>query len=281
VTLADLQRRFWQLVSAPETVGKALPAIAARDPATLPLCSWIRADSEEAAVLRLDVYANMYFFRLLAILRDDYPDLVKLLGDAHFHNLVTDYLAACPSQDPSIRHVGGRLADFLAGHDLGRRFAGAADLAHLEWERGLAFDSADAGELSAADLAAVPPERWGGLRFALSPSFRILELDTPAHTLWQALERGEALPALQPAATEILIWRRGFSVYHRPAEREEAALLRRVQAGAPFGAICEQMAASRGGDGDRAVRDAYALLSTWIEQGLLGGFASSRADSAS
>jgi hypothetical protein len=272
MTLAELQRRFWQLVSAPQRVGEALPAIAARDPAIAPLCSWIRTDSEEAAVQRLDVYANMYFFRLLGVLADDYPDLARLLGDAHFHNLVTDYLAACPSQDPSIRHVGARLADFLAGHDLGHRFPGAPDLARLEWERGLAFDAADAGELSAADLAAVPPERWGGLRLALSPSFRILELDTPAHTLWQALERGEEPPAMQPAASEILVWRRGFSVYHRPAEREEAALLRRIQAGARFGEICERLADSRG-DGDRAVRAAFALLSTWIEQGLLSGLA--------
>jgi len=270
--LAELQRRFWQLVSAPEAVDVALPAIAARDPAVAPLTSWIRATSEEVAVQRLDIYGSMYFFRLLGVLRDDYPDLAKLLGDAHFHNLATDYLAACPSQDPSIRHVGNRLADFLAGHDLGRRFPGAADLARLEWQRGLAFDAADAPELSAGDLAAIPPERWGGLRFTLSPSFRIAALDTPAHTLWQALERGEQPPDMQPLATEVLVWRRGFSVYHRPADREEAALLRRVQAGARFGEICERLAASRG-DGDPAVRAAFALLSTWIEQGMLGGIA--------
>ncbi len=268
--LAELQRRFWQLVSAPQTVGVALPAIAARDPEALPLCAWIRAGSEEAAIQRLDIYANMYFFRLLGVLRDDYPNLAKLLGDDHFHNLVTDYLAACPSDNPSIRHVGGRLADFLAGHDFGRRFPGAADLARLEWARGLAFDAADAGELAAGDLAAVPPERWGALRLALSPSFRIAALDTAAHALWQALERGEERPVMEPAATEVLVWRRGFSVYHRPAGREEAALLRRVQAGAPFGEICERLAASQG-DGEPAVRAAFALLSTWIEQGMLTG----------
>jgi hypothetical protein len=272
VTLAELQRRFWQLISAPEAVGKALPALAARDPQAAPLSSWIRAASEQAAIERLDVYANMYFFRLLGVLRDDYPDLVKLVGDDHFHNLATDYLAACPSQDPSIRHVGGRLADFLAGHDLAHRFPAAADLARLEWARGLAFDAADAGELAAGALAEVSADSWGALRFALPPSFRIASLAWPAHVLWQALERGEPPPALEPAPTEVLVWRRGFTVYHRPAGRDEAAALRRLAAGAPFAAVCEDLAAARG-DGDAAVRAALRLLTTWLEQGLLSGFA--------
>ncbi|HEU5060145.1 MAG TPA: DNA-binding domain-containing protein [Kofleriaceae bacterium] len=272
--LSEVQRRFWQLISAPVTVERALPELAARDPAIAPLTSWIRAASEQAAIERLDVYANMYFFRLLDVLRDDYPDLARLLGPDHFHNLVTDYLAACPSESPSIRHAGGRLADFLAGHDLARRFPAAPDLARLEWARGLAFDCADGpGELTAGALAAIPAERWGQLRLALSPSFRIVSLDYPVHALWQALERGEPAPPLEPAATDVLIWRRGFTVYHRPAARDEAGLLARIQAGAPFGAVCEQLAARRPGGDDAAVRAAVAFLHTWIDQGLLCGAA--------
>ena len=273
--LAELQRRFWQLVSAPVTVERALPGLAARDPEIAPLVSWIRAASDAAAALRLNVYANMYFFRLLDVLRDDYPELAKLLGADHFHNLVTDYLAACPSQSPSIRHVGGRLADFLAGHDLAVRFPAAPDLARLEWARGLAFDAADAaGELAPDALAAIPAERWGGLRLALVPSFRAVTLTWPVHSLWQALERGEPPPDLEPARTELLVWRRGFQVYHRPAARDEAALFASIQAGAPFGAVCEQLAASRPGGDDAAVRAAFAFLTTWIDQGLLSSTAS-------
>lgn len=270
--LAELQRRFWQLVSAPERVEKALPALAERDPDAVPLRAWIRAPSEAQAIERLDVYASMYFFRLLGVLRDDYPELVRLLGDDHFHNLITDYLVACPSESPSIRHAGARLAGFLAGHDLARRFPAAPDLARLEWARGLAFDAADPpGLLAPGDLAGVPAERWGALRLALVPSFRLLALDRPAHLLWQALERGEPPPPIEPAATELLIWRRGFTVFHRTAGRHEAALLAHIQAGAPFGAVCEALAAARG-DGDQAaVRAAFQLLTTWIDQGLLAG----------
>ncbi len=275
IKLAELERRFWQLVSAPETVERALPHIAASDPGAAPLTGWIRAPDDRYAIERLNVYGNMYFFRLLGVLRDDYPDLVKLLGDDHFHNLATDYLAACPSDSPSIRHVGGRLADFLAGHDLARRHPAAPDLARLEWARGLAFDAADAGELDTGALVAVPPDRWGALRLALSPSFRVVALAFPAHRLWQALERGEAPPVLEPSATDVLIWRREFTVYHRPAARHEARLLALVQAGAPFAAVCEELAAVGDNDNDpAAARAAFEMLTSWIDQGLLSAIAS-------
>src|SRR5690606_38699897 len=190
-SLAALQERFWRLISAPEPVARALPQVTATDPGAAPLSGWIRAASEGAAAARLDVYANMYFFRLLGVLRDDYPNLARLVGADAFHNLITDYLVAFPSRHPSIRHVGANLAELLDRHPLERRFPGAADLARLEWARGLAFDRADARALTADELTAVPPERWGELRFQLVPSFQMLRLGRPVHRLWQALERGE------------------------------------------------------------------------------------------
>ena len=264
--LAALQERFWRLVSAPESVARALPKLAAGDPDLAPVSRWIRAETEPAAIERLDVYANMYFFRLLGVLRDDYPCLEKLLGADRFHDLVTDYLVAFPSQDPSVRHAGARLPLLLDDHPTGRLAPAAADLARLEWARGLAFDRADAAPLAASSLAAVPPEAWGALSFTPVPSFQLLRLAHPVHVLWQALERGEPAPALEPHPTELLVWRRDFTVYHRLAHPGEADLLEAVAAGAPFGAICERLLDERGEEA--AARAAFELLRTWIDQGL-------------
>ena len=76
------------------------------------LAGVVSGDERLDPVQRLDIYANMYFWRLLDILRGDYSALVAVLGDDAFHNLVTDYLLACPSTHPSVRNVGARLADY-------------------------------------------------------------------------------------------------------------------------------------------------------------------------
>jgi hypothetical protein len=269
--LAALQERFWRLVSAPQTVDRVLPRLAAEDPSLAPLTGWIRAGSEPVALERLNVYANMYFFRLLGVVREDYPCLEKLLGADPFHDLVTDYLVAHPSQDPSVRHVGARLAALLEDHPRGRAHPAAADLARLEWARGLAFDRADAAPLTAGALGAVPAEDWGALRFTLVPSFQILRLGHPVHILWQALERGEPPPPIEPGRSELLVWRRGFQVYHRLGHPSEADLLASVAAGAPLGQICEALLDGRGEE--QAVQAAFERLRSWIDQGLLAGIA--------
>ena len=95
---------------------------------------------------RLDVYADMYFYRLRDCLAEDFPKLAELVGEARFHNLVTDYLLRHPSSHPSLRELGRRLPAFLADHAIAAEFPVAADLARLEWARVDVFDERDVAD---------------------------------------------------------------------------------------------------------------------------------------
>lgn len=271
MTLAELQERFWRLITAPEPVAKVLPAMAASDPGLAPLSRWIAAESEAAAIERLDVYANMYFFRLLDVLREDYPNLVKLVGDEAFHNLATGYLLAHPSDNPSLRWIGRHLADHLAGHELGRVVPAAPALARLEWVRGEAFDVEDAPVATAAELASVTPAEWSAMRLRMQPALRLLELDHQVLPLWLALERGDAERPEAPAeAAHVVIWRRGFRVYHRSAARAEVDCLRAAAAGATFARLCETLWEHAGED---TPRQAVAYLRSWLDQEMVAAVA--------
>src|SRR4029077_19404566 len=95
----------------------------------------IVGDERASAIERLDVYANMYFFRILDALRGDYPKVLAVVGDDAFHNLATDYLQAHPSRHPSLRFVGAALPAFLRGHALAGPRPWLPGLAPLEWAR--------------------------------------------------------------------------------------------------------------------------------------------------
>ena len=268
--LARVQQRFWRAVTSPEPVDRSMAELCRDDPGMAPLTGWIQAADEAAAAHRLNVYANMYFFRLLDVLRDDYPQIVRLVGDDAFHNLITDYLLAFPSANPSIRHVGSHLAEFVAGHGLASAHPALASLAQLEWARGLAFDSPDGPILDAEQLTRVEAQDWPDLRFVVAPSFQQLTLDYPAQKLWQALERKEPPPALVAAETPILIWRKEFTVYHRGCSGEEAELLSMTHEQLSFAAICEHLYARRG---EEAARIVVERLHVWLAQGLLSAIA--------
>jgi hypothetical protein len=284
-SLQVLQRRFWQLITAPEGVGDALPDVAKSDPAADPVSGWITADEEETAIERLDVYANMYFFRLLEALESEVPKVAKLLGHDAFHALVVDYLAAHPSTHPSLRHAADSLPDFLARHRTSATRPDLPDLARLELARNDVFHGPDSPSIDARDLAELAPDAWPRLRFRVSPTVRWLRLCASTVPLWRAVADGAPPPDADAAIAGCVVWRsrtpgHDDQVWHRNASLGELTALEAAAARATFADICEISAAhldSRPADATEAARPALEALVRWIGDGLLTGMEASEA----
>ena len=215
------------------------------------------------AARRLAVYHDAYRLRLIDALGEDFPLLRALLGDAGFGRLAQRYLAACPSRSHTLRDLGRGLAGFLA-----RRPALRAAAA-FEWALLDAFDAADAPTLTATDLAAVPPQRFARLRFALAPGVQVLRLRWNVPQAWSAWHGGAAAapPARLQAPVDCLIWRREQRVYFRTLPADEAIAAATLRQGRSFGVICNALA--RAGDVDTAPTRAAQLLASWLAEGLL------------
>jgi len=298
------QTLFWGLIAAPEGVRRGLEEMVGRGTARPgDLDALIVGDERLSSFDRLDVYANMYFFRLLDCLKEDFPRLLAAVGPARFHNLVTDYLLAHPSSHPSLRFVGARLSGFVAGHALGHECPGLADLARLEWARSDIFDAADARPLGRADLAALHQDDSGDLRLALVPACRLLRLEHDAPRAWRdlkgsaaagadggaeaagaadatsaakaegptcahaAADHVEPLPSIARRPTAVRVWRQGFAVHHRSIDAEEIDSLEALSAGDTLGAIAQRLSAGR--SLEKATARLGALVQSWIEDGLI------------
>jgi hypothetical protein len=96
-SLAEVEELFWRLVTAPEGVAPGLESLGL---APADLARVIRGDERLSSVARLDIYADMYFFRIRDVLADDFRALAHALGPDGFHALAVDYLAACPPAHP-------------------------------------------------------------------------------------------------------------------------------------------------------------------------------------
>jgi hypothetical protein len=268
--LARLQARLFQLITAPEGVEKTL---AAEGLGPRALDAIIVGDDRASAVERLDVYANMYFFRIRDVLADYFPKLRGVLGEAAFHDLVTGYLVAHPSRHPSLRNVGRALPAFLAAPAPAAREPWLAELAALEWARLDVFDRADAAPLSREALAALEPAAFATLPLALVPAHEVVPTRHAVEETWRALEAGG--PAVVPPAAAadhaLLVWRRGVVVHHRPTAGPEAAALAVARDGCTFGALCAELGRDR--PDDEAAGLAAGLLGRWIADELLAGYA--------
>lgn len=224
----------------------------------------VRAQYGLGAADRLAIYHRAYRSRLREALCEAYDKTWSYIGDEMFAELADSYVASHPSPHRNLRWYGDGLAAHAA--QLFPDYPFIAELARLEWTLGLAFDAADDAPLQRTDLAAVAPEAWAELVFALHPSVHLLANEWNAVALWQAMAAGEEAPepARSEAATHWLVWRQSGQPHFRSLPALEAQALRHIAAGLSFGAVCDAAGAS---GGEAAALAGY--LQHWFAQQIL------------
>lgn len=250
-SLHEVQRLFWESVAVQPGQDSIAPAFV----------RLVHGFDDSDRKTRIRVYSDAYYLRLRDVLREDFPRVAALLGPERFEDAASGYLEVFPSKQPSVRHLGRALAEFLRRReDIPKCLA---DLAQLEWARVEVFDAPDAESATMGDFVSVPPDAWPALRFSTIPALQTLRAQYPVHQLWS---RDESLD-VAAANTSIRVWRANdCRVLHAPMDERESAGLRKMISGEPFAAICETFADLPAAE---AAEEATALLARWIEDGII------------
>jgi hypothetical protein len=232
----------------------------------------VQGNAREDAAAMFGIYQHAYWARLVESLGIDFPGLKALLGEAEFDRLARAYIGRHPSLQPSIRWAGRRLAEFLSVEPGYRDDPWLADMARFDWALAHAFDAADAPIASRADLAALPPEFWGGLRLALHPSLDVFAISTPVDAVRPLLLADAATTFDRDVRRNaaLMVWRLGYDLKFRAIEPTEQEALATAQAGASFGEICEFLATRM--EAEQAVVMAAQILQGWLEWGVIHDF---------
>ena len=247
--LASLQSTIQQAI-----LGNKLEAVAlVRDPVK---------GTREA---RLDVYRDAYRMRLTEFITNDYPKLKCYMGEMKFAALAHAYISQHRSDNPNARWYSRHLAGFLRKSSAYARKPELAELADLERSLNEAFDAADAPAVTMSELAALDPNEFGSVSFAISPSVRRFKVRTNVTSLWSSLRCDELPPhpIMLDADQELLVWRQGSASRFRMLGNEEAMALDAAQDGVSFGIICEMIATMD--DPDTAAVRAATFLHGWID----------------
>ncbi|MDB5985595.1 MAG: hypothetical protein JWR16_648 [Nevskia sp.] len=224
------------------------------------------ADDIADAQTRLGIYADAYRLRLLEVLRGDYPVLFELLGAESFEGVGRGYIAAHPSDTPSLRWFGRHLAEHLRAVQPQR--PELADLAAFEWSQGEVFDAPDASVLPLAAMTQIAPAAWGEMRVLLHPSARHLQLRSNAAALVGAHGKSQPLPQTQSTPAETwLLWRQQHMIHWRALGVAEAAALDAVRTHLGFGDLCERLCEWI--EPEEVAMVAAGMLKRWISDQLV------------
>ncbi len=212
-----------------------------------------------SAEQRVHIYASMYVARTQDSIREDFPKVSGLLGEA-FVSTVSAYVERYPSTHFSLSMLGSEFPRFLRESSSVR----LADLAQLEWMHSEVFVARDCEPLTTGALSGMDPQKFAEARLEFIPALRLAWLTHDVRSLWRAIEAGEDLPEVELGKTPMLVWRKGHEVFHVAVEHDEAMALEELQHGGTIGAACEAFA-------ERAdpAAAAFTAIGSWFSESMV------------
>jgi hypothetical protein len=263
--LKNLESLLYRLITAPSGVAEGIAA--ERHLPAGGLESVIVGDEGLSAEQHLDIYADMYFYRLLDVLKEDYPATAAVLGETNFHNLITGYLIEYPPTEPSVLWAGKNLPAYLCNHPLLDEVPFAADLAMLERATIDVFCAADTAILEDAEMRSIAPERWANVKMRRVPASMILNAQWRIVPILEAIESKSRWEPPSLEANRILVWRCHSRVSYRELGEREADALGMLDRAVAFGKACEVL--SRDVPEDEAPVEISRTFARWLADGVL------------
>jgi hypothetical protein len=190
----------------------------------------------KGAVKRYNVYRNNVTVGLIDALAAVYPAVQRLTGTDFFRAMARFHVRATPPASPLLFEYGRDFPAFVTGYEHAQGMPWLADVARIERAWLDAYHAADAEPLSAAALAAIPPDRLAGAIFVAHPAARVLRSSYAAVTIFAA-NRGEDVSQPIEAGTpeDALITRPDADVIVRHLPEGGAVFLENLLAGRTLG----------------------------------------------
>jgi len=165
----------------------------ADQPAPSELCTPVRASAQR----RFNVYRNNVIVGLISTLKDAYPVVARLVGDAFFDALAHAYILQHPPKSPLMFDYGAHWADFIADFAPARPVPYLPDIARLERAWGEAYHAGEATSLSLQTLANLDPAHIPQLKLALHSSLRLVRATFSVLEIWRRHVDNAPLDALE------------------------------------------------------------------------------------
>ncbi|QTL37594.1 DNA-binding domain-containing protein [Pseudoalteromonas viridis] len=222
---------------------------------------------------RAAIYHNAYRIRLTKVLEQDHEMLGRYLGDELFDQMVAGFLSHYPSQDPSLRHFGDRLPEYLANEPPFSAHGILSEMAAFERLLLHAFDAPDDTRLSIQALQQVPANLWPNVIFTLHPSVRLLCCQFASVESWQALKQADTPP--QPELSSPRYWlivrEASLRTAFHPLSHSDYVCLKTIRDELPFSFVCEA-AAGLHHDTETGTHAVMLLLQKALDAGWLSQY---------
>lgn len=160
----------------------------------LPVPAGLIGPSGQPAGRRFSVYRNNVTVGLTEALRQSFPVVRALVGDAFYTAMAREYLRGHPPTSPLMMFYGQDMPGFLTAFKPVAHLGYLPDIARLELAIRHAYHAADATPIAPETLQNINPEALMKARVRFVPAMQLLCSLWPIHAIWMANTHGAAAP---------------------------------------------------------------------------------------
>lgn len=184
------------------------------------------------ATERIEIYNQQYWYRLIAIMQDEFPVLRHVLKIDSFNELAISYLEAYPSESYTLNHLCDRFPQFISEHYTELNKELVEEIAAFEYAYIRAFDAPNETPFSPNELTPEAVSNLEKLPLTLQQSAFLFALshDLVAYrdAVWDDDEE-EIFPTLVRKENYVCIHRRHNAVVEAPLSAAEFKLLQQFR----------------------------------------------------
>jgi len=242
----------------------------------------VKASGRLSAVERLEIYREQFWLRHTASLAEDFPGVRGIVGQSAWATLVEGYLAAYPPQSFTLRDLGGRFPDHIAGQSVLPQLRLCTDMARLELAYIEIFDAADVPPITPETLSAIPESAWQAARLVIHPALRLLQVEYRVAPLRRQLIEAQSQHQPSQDAHEhavlaerdphcLLVFRRDLQLFQERISRGAHALLGALTRRVPLLSACEQAQLEVPDQAAEIAESIGPWFQAWAARGLVTG----------
>lgn len=254
--LSDLQRSLAEALRHPRSLDRDhdLTQLARRH---------ICGNDRLSPVQQLEIYREQFWLRHTGSLLEDFPGVSGILGQQDWQRLAEQYLREVVPDSYTLRDLGRRLPEVIAGADWLPHQALCGDMARLELAYIEVFDALESAPLAAERLACISEADLPRARLRVAPSVRLLEVGYPVADLRRALQAAgdAAVPIPEPARGWLVVYRHDLRLWDVPLSPVAHALLGGLARGEPLALAAEAAATSPDAEAELA-----AEIGSWFRE---------------
>ena len=234
-------------------------AVQAEVPADVALKMVLPSDTL-TSLERVGIYRGMYLARLEEALAGDYPAVKHFLNEDAFFDLVAKFVDLHPSRSYTLNRLGDHFPAFVATQTDLPKHEFVCELARLELALSDVFDAEETPVLSAADIAAIPPDAWENARLKPIAALRLLAFQYPVSAYLGGVDEENPFPRIRPKDNWVLAYRNQYSLFRDNLSRPAFELLSGLTAGVSVGEAIGSVAATQ--------KKLFGWFREWMSAGL-------------